>query len=145
MKRLQFLKNLAKISSVTIVAPSLLASETILESKNDNKYKFDEVFYRIDTNKRIIYPKVDSIFYSKIYNLVKDRVSDSIPTYLPVYELSIPIKEEYTEDELKPILFYFENTYYRYDKFSMSRDVIFRMIENTPGRMRLEVFLNYRY
>lgn len=144
MKRIQFLKNLFQIGLVTTVSPLLLATKTTLDTKvGGEKYRFDEVFYRLDTNPRLIYPKIDSPFYSKIFNTIKDSVTDSITTYFPIHQLSIPVKEEYHEDELKPILFYFESTKYLRNKFSKEFNVIFRMIQDTPEKMYLEVFLNY--
>lgn len=146
MKRSHFLKRLVQIGAGIFIATPLLSSE----SKESNmsqikKYKFDDLFYRSDGNSRLIYPKTESEFYKEVYSKVSDRTSDSAETYLPVHRLMIPIKDEYSEDELKPIIYYFENVYSKCDNFSNRVGSIFRMIQDKPDRMYLEVFLGYSF
>lgn len=140
MKRLQFLKNLFTLTATATLAPSLLAS-TELKSE----YTFNELFTIWPKNERLIYPNKDSSFYKNIEDILGDRITDSYPTYLPVHQLMIPIKEKYSFDELKPIIFYFENVYSRNQKFGSSHGVVFRMIKDYSDRMHLDVFLNYKY
>ena len=140
MKRLGFLKRLLSLSASVAVAPMLIASRAVKEN-----YKFDEIFSVWKGNDRLIYPKKDSIFYQQIEKSVKGNISNTFPTFLPVHQLSIPVKSEYSADELKPIQFYFECVYMRKSNFSTMNEVIFRMIKDSEDRMHLDVFLDYNY
>ena len=141
MKRSSFLKKMfAGIATFTI-APSLLASD--LAKK---EYSFDEIFTVWPKNPRLIYPKKESTFYRELENILKGKINpDGHPTYLPVHSLSIPYKEKYTADELKPLKFYFESSSMLGQKLAIQKDVCFRMIRDKEDRMHLDLFLNYRY
>lgn len=140
MKRLHFLKNLFTITATAVVAPTLLASE-----KANEVYRFDEIFSVWPKNERLIYPKKDSVFYNQILESITGNVLDKFPTFLPVIQLQIPIKDSYTAEELKPIQYYFESVYCKKQNFAKMHDVIFRMIKVSEDRMHLEAFLNYKY
>lgn len=140
MKRLQFLKNLFTVTATATLAPALLASKYV-----KTEYRFDEIFSVWPTNERLIYPKKDSLFYKQILKSVSGNISNKFPTFLPVIQLSIPIKDSYTTDELKPIQYYFECVYSKRQNFAKMNDVIFRMIKDSEDRMHLDVFLDYSY
>ena len=77
-------------------------------------YSFDEIFYRpYEGNQNLIYVKNNSILADKIYatdKVNKNYASDySVGIYFPVRDLYIELKDEYTEQDFKSIIFYLKN------------------------------------
>lgn len=139
MNRKNFLRSLVTGLSVAAVSPLLLANEV----KPTSEYDFNELFIIYKGNDRLIYPKKESLIYKFLEKSFIDNIdSKTHYTYLPVYHLSIPVKEKYKVEDFLPIKFYFESVYGKMNKYTFEQhDVTFRLIKDAPDRMHLEVFL----
>lgn len=138
MEKRKFLKGLLAGAGTLAVMPSIQ-----IATKAKKNYKFEELFSVHSGNERLIYPKPESYIYSKIKSFFSDRIDFSKPhIFLPVHQLSMPVKDVYTWDDFLCIKYYFESIYHR-DTFFTSdgSGVCYRFIMDKPDRMHLDVFL----
>ena len=131
-------------------------------SKNTNSqetkkltYSFDEIFYRpYEVNLNLIYVKNNSILADKIYatdKVDKNFISDyTTGIYFPVRDLFIELKDEYTEQDFKSIIFYLKNKDKYFWKFipftgGKSGRSPMRFILNKEGYMQAEFLSKNNY
>lgn len=143
MNRRNFLKNLG-ISLGALTIPN----NSNAQENQKLTYSFDEIFYRpYETNQNLIYVKNNSILADKIYatgKVNKNYTSDyTVGMYFPVRDLFIELKDEYTEQDFKSIIFYLENKDKYIWKFipftgdKLGRSPM-RFISNKEGYMQAE-------
>lgn len=118
-------------------------------------YAFDEIFYRpYETNQNLIYVKNNSILADKIYKTGKvDKNFTAEYTtgiYFPVRNILIELKDEYTEQDFKSIIFYLKNKDKRFWSFipfigGKSGRSPMRFILNKNGYMEAEFLSKNNY
>ena len=121
-----------------------------LEKKDVIKYSFDDIFYRpYKGNQNLIYVKDNSILADKIYatgNVDKDYTAESYTgIYFPVRSIFIELKDEYSEEDFKHIIFYLKNKnkfswkFIPFDNWQIGRSPM-RFILNKEGYLQAEFF-----
>ena len=118
-------------------------------------YSFDEIFYRpYEGNQNLIYVKDNSILANKIYatdKVDKNFTSDYIVgIYFPVRDLYIELKDEYTEQDFKSIIFYLKNKdkyFWKFIPFTGGKTgrSPMRFILNKEGYMHAEFLSQNNY
>lgn len=150
MNRRNFLKNLG-ISLGALTLPKNVNSQ----ENQKLTYSFDEIFYRpYEGNQNLIYVKNNSILADKIYatdKVDKNFTSDyTVGIYFPVRDLFIELKDEYTEQDFKSIIFYLKNKDKYFWKFipftgGKSGRSPMRFILNKEGYMQAEFLSKNNY
>lgn len=150
MNRRNFLRNLG-ISLGALTLPKNVNSQ----ENQKLTYSFDEIFYRpYEGNQNLIYVKNNSILADKIYatdKVDKNFTSDyTVGIYFPVRDLFIELKDEYTEQDFKSIIFYLKNKDKYFWKFipftgGKSGRSPMRFILNKEGYMQAEFLSKNNY
>lgn len=143
MNRRDFIRNIGLWSGVLAFPNNSNTQET-----KKLTYSFDEIFYRpYETNQNLIYVKNNSILADKIYStdkVDKNFTSDyTVGIYFPVRNLFIELKDEYTEQDFKSIIFYLKNKdkyFWKFIPFSGGKSgrSPMRFILNKEGYMQAE-------
>lgn len=104
--RRDFLKKLFGIGA--FAAASTLP--TIAKEKENVEYTIDEMFDVCKGNGSLFYLKKDSWLNKKLGDLLGDRLVDRkyFKYYCPLFNILIPIKETYTEDDFNPIFYHIQ-------------------------------------
>lgn len=148
MKRIEFLKRLVAGAFALSSAPALIASEP--NKDEPSTFTFDELFRVHPGNDILVYPKASSPFYKQFEEQFAERIDKTKShVYYPVHSVILPVKEFYTIEDFKPVMFYFDCVYFKKQKFTTeysgktSDCVCFRFVKDAPDRMHLDIFAHY--
>jgi len=141
MKRTQFLKSLF-VGAIALTAIPI----TKAISPEKEKFSFDEIFHRPWNNQSLVYLKSDSEIYKTIRKSVENRVveKERFRHYLGVYDILIPVKQEYTIADFDHVIMAIQSGYKRHNFYSEHIHGTFLYFFHgmeMPDRMHLELFL----
>lgn len=139
MKRSDFLRSIFGITTL-ITVPLQLRTQS-----NDIVYSFNELFHFPYSNDRLIYMNSNTDIYKVIKESVGvDRILESkhFKYYLGVYDVVLPIKENYTISDFNPFILCLKSYYKKDETFAeYDQGVFFRMISSGGGLMHFDLFI----
>ena len=149
MERRGFLKRLfgLGIGAAAMTVPGLA------KAASKETFTLDEAFIHHDGNENLYYIKKNSVLNQELMKALGDHYlpKDKFGCYYGVHNQYIPVKDEYTIEDFRQLIMFFEDKRERFDYFcdGQLRDVepgLIRLIKDRSGKFyHIDLFQAFKH
>lgn len=149
MERRGFLKRLLGLG----VGAAAMTVPALAKAAKDDTFTIEDAFVQLPGNKNMYYIKKDSMLNQELMKALGDHYlpKDKFGCYYGVYNQYIPVKDEYTIEDFRQLIMFFEDKRERFDYFcdGQLRDVepgLVRLIKDRSGKFyHIDTFQAFKH